>query len=322
MSREFDVSPGKSCSNVQSYSNDFQEIDLKEIWVAICSGKKIITIVFSIILLSSVFVAVWSKDIYKAEALLAPVSNDESSRLSSLTGQFGTIAAMAGINLGAGSNVDKTALAMEVFKSRDFLRGFIDRNDILIELMASESWDEETHKLNVNEDVYDMTDSVWVRKVTGKKEPKPSSQEAIKELLKKISIEQDKNTSLIKVSVKHISPVIAKRWVDLLVKDINENMRARDIDESVRYINYLNKRIEMTKVSDMRAILYRLIEEQSKILMFAESRDEYIFKTVDAALIPEEPNEPRRFLIVMAGSLLALFISLMTAIAVYFLKKQ
>ncbi|WP_306462760.1 GNVR domain-containing protein, partial [Klebsiella pneumoniae] len=54
----------------------------------------------------------------------------------------------------------------------------------------------------------------------------------------------------------------------------------------------------------IRTVLYKLIEEQAKTIMFAEVRDEYVFKTIDPALAPEEKAKPKRALICVLGTLL------------------
>ena len=76
-------------------------------------------------------------------------------------------------------------------------------------------------------------------------------------------------------------------WVDWLVEDINTDMKIRDKEEAERSIKYLQSQIANTNIVEQKTLLYQLIEEQAKTLMFAEVRDEYVFKTIDPALVPE-----------------------------------
>ncbi len=80
-------------------------------------------------------------------------------------------------------------------------------------------------------------------------------------------------------------------------------MKDRDVAEANRSSEFLNKQIALTNVADIRSILYKLIEEQAKTIMFAEVRDEYVFKTIDPALVPEEKTGPKRVLICVLGTL-------------------
>jgi LPS O-antigen subunit length determinant protein (WzzB/FepE family) len=51
-------------------------------------------------------------------------------------------------------------------------------------------------------------------------------------------------------------------------------------------------------------MLFSLIEEQTKTLMLANVRDEYVFSTVDPAVVPELKDKPKRSLIVAVAIVL------------------
>ncbi len=75
-------------------------------------------------------------------------------------------------------------------------------------------------------------------------------------------------------------------------------------------ITYLKKQIENTQLAEMQSMLYSLIEEQMKIILLANVRDEYVFKIIDPAVIPEEKAKPKRFLIVLSAFIFGLFVSM------------
>ncbi|GIU37010.1 hypothetical protein TUM4637_35910 [Shewanella hafniensis] len=79
-------------------------------------------------------------------------------------------------------------------------------------------------------------------------------------------------------------------------------MKHWDVQKEERSTQFVNKQIELTNVADIKAILYKLVEEQAKTIMFAEVRDEYVFKTIDPALAPEERVQPKRALICALGT--------------------
>lgn len=281
------------------------EIDLRELFSVIWQGKWIITAITAVFAVGSVIFAINQPNIYKAEALLAPASSEGSSGgLAALASQFGGLASMAGINLGGGSGTDKTQLAIEVLKSRQFVGEFIEKHQILPELMAVEKWHMAGNKLSFDPELYNSETKTWIRKATPPRLPEPSIQEAHKSFIKLVSVNSAKDTGMVTISVEHQSPFVAKQWVDWLVADINRVMKERDVSEATRSTEFLNKQIELTNVADIRAILYKLVEEQAKTIMFAEVRDEYVFKTLDPALVPEEKAKPKRALICVIGILL------------------
>jgi len=54
----------------------------------------------------------------------------------------------------------------------------------------------------------------------------------------------------------------------------------------------------------MQSIFYQLIEEQTKTIMLVNVRAEYVFNTIDPAVVADEKHSPRRSLIVILVTLL------------------
>lgn len=294
----------------QTASTD-DEIDLRELWNIVWAGKWIIIAMTSLLTVASVFYALSLPNIYKSEALLAPSEENSGGGLTDKMGQLGGLASLAGVNLGDGG-ADKTILALEVLKSREFISYFIEKHNLLVPLMAAKGWDREKDELIIDSDVYDSKTGAWVRDISPPKNPEPSMQEAYKVFLEHFSVSQEKETAFVSLGFEFYSPSVSRQWVDWLVEDINLKLKARDVAEAERSIKYLTDQLEKTPIADMHSIFYELIEEQTKTVMFAEVRDEYVFKTIDKAVEPELKSKPKRTLIcilgVMLGGILGLFI--------------
>ncbi|QSX36045.1 Wzz/FepE/Etk N-terminal domain-containing protein [Shewanella sedimentimangrovi] len=299
------------------------EIDLRELFSVIWQGKWLIIAITVVFAVGSAIFAINQPNIYKSEALLAPVSADANNGgLAALASQFGGLASMAGVNLGGGVGTDKTKLAIEVLKSRQFLGEFIERHQILPQLMAVDKWHMSDNRLSFDPKLYNSETKTWVRKVKPPFKPVPSSQESHKEFLKILAVSRDKETGMVKLAMEHQSPFIAKQWLDWLVADINRVMKERDVAEAMRSTEFLKKQIELTNVADIRAILYKLVEEQAKTIMFAEVRDEYVFKTLDPALVPEEKAKPKRALICVLGTMFGGFLAGIIVLIRHFVRKE
>lgn len=298
------------------------EIDLRELLSVIWQGKWLIIAITAVFAIGSVVFAIMQPNTYKSEALLAPASEEQGGGLSALAGQFGGLASMAGINLGSGGGVHKTQMAIEVVKSRKFTSEFILKHQILADLMAAEKWDMKTGSLVYDSELFDVEKQQWLREVKAPFKPEPSMQEAYKEFSKLVSINTDKETGMIKVAIEHLSPLVAQQWVKWLVEDINLEMKQRDVTEAKRSTAFLEKQITLTNVADIRTILYQLIEEQTKTIMFAEVREEYVFKTIDPALVPEEKSGPLRALICVLGTMLGGMLSVIVVLIRHFSKES
>lgn len=295
------------------------EIDLAELWGAIWAGKWIIIAITSLFAVASVLYALSLPNIYKSEALLAP-AEQQSGGLGGMASQLGGLASLAGVSFGGG-NTDKTGLALEIMKSRAFIFKFIKKHDLTVPLMAANGWELSTNEFKYNQNIYDVHTKTWLREVKAPLQPKPSLQESYKAFQKIIVIDQDKVSSMVTISIEHYSPYIAKQWVDWLIEAINEEMKIRDLTEANNSVIYLNNQLDKTKVADVQQMLYQLIEEQTKTIMFANVREQYALKTIDPAVVPELKEGPKRAVICVLGLLLGGIFAVMVVLIRYFSKK-
>ncbi len=292
------------------------EIDLRELFHVLWSGKWLIGGITFAATVIAVIVALVLPNIYRAEALVAPNQDEGAGGLSALAAQYGGLASLAGINLGSGS-ADKTALGLEILKSRKFISNFIRRHDILVPMMAAKGWDLETGELKIDSDIYDVSTKKWVRNVRPPRKTIPSLQEAYEKFSEGIlSVVPHKKTGFMTISVEHYSPEVAKQWVDWLVESINSTTMKQDVDEAEQAIEYLNKQIQATSLADMQNVFFRLIEEQTKTVMLANVSDEYLLKTLDPTVAPEKRSRPNRRLIAVLGFPLGGFLSVILVVGV------
>ncbi len=306
---------------LQSQYPQDDEIDLAELWHAIWSGKKLIIAITFIFAVASIAFALSKPNIYKASALLAPASAEGGAGgLAALAGQFGGLASMAGINLGGGG-ADKTALALEIIKSRAFIERFIKKHQLLIPLMASEKWDANTNKLVINKDIYDESNHKWVRDVEAPKKSEPSSWQSYKAFKEILSVSQDKTTSMVTIAIEFYSPEMAKQWLTWLIADINDYVREQDKKEAQNSIDYLKQQLKDVELVNMESVFYQLIEEQTKNMMLAQVSKEYVLKTIDPPQYPDEKDKPKRALIVVLGTMLGGMLSVIIVLVRYFRKK-
>jgi uncharacterized protein involved in exopolysaccharide biosynthesis len=306
---------------LQNTQEQDDEIDLAEFWRAIWAGKFTIIIISMIFAVASVFFALSKPDIYKASAILAPASEDAGG-MGGMAGQLGGLASMAGISLGGGGGVDKTALALEIIKSRSFVENFIEKHDLLVPLMASTKWDMASDTLILNEEAYDTVNNKWLREVKVPKTPEPSPWEAYQAFSKLITVEQDKTSSMVNIDISFYSPAIAKQWLTWLVEDINEHMREQDQIEAKASIAFLTGQLENIKIATMEVVFYQLIEEQTKNMMLTMVKEEYVLKTIDPAQVPDTKDQPKRALIVVLGTVIGGMFSVLIVLMRYFSRKD
>ncbi len=251
----------------------------------------------------AIIALLWSlklADVYKAETLLMPVTEDSSS-LGGLSGDLGGLAAVAGLSLGEGGD-ENSKLALELMESYAFIGEFIDENDLIIPIMAGKDWDRESDTLIIDPEIYDQDAKKWVRSAQAPRKQIPSTQEAFEAFKQLLEIEQDPKTKFVTVSVEFYSPTLAAEWASKLVAKINNKIRVMDRNEASDSIAYLEKIAQESRVHELRKAFTSLMEEQIKSRMLTEIRRDYVFQVVDPAVAPELKDKPKRsIIIIIAG---------------------
>jgi uncharacterized protein involved in exopolysaccharide biosynthesis len=296
-----DLTPNNDQFLQNPYPDD--EIDLKELFMVLWSGKWLISAVTGLAALISMVVALSLPNIYTASALLAPAESSGGG-LSRLMKQYGGLASLAGVSLPGGEEGSRAQLGMQLMESRAFIGEFVERRDVLPELMAVDFWDLDSRELFFDPDIYDVDAKTWVRVVDPPKTSRPSLLEAHEAFMDILTVVEDKQTSYVTVTIDHHSPVVSAKLVSWLVEDVNAAVKAQEVTEAKRSIEYLEQQIASTSLTDLQAMFFELIQSQTETIMLAEVRPEFVFKTIDPAVIPEEKSKPSRALICILGSIL------------------
>ena len=279
------------------------EIDLRELFMVLWSGKWLITVITGIAAVAAVLIALRLPNMYAANALLAP-AEQSGGGMSALMQQYGGLASLAGVSLPGGEEASRAQLGMALMTSRGFIADFVERRELLPELMAVEDWDISSGELTFDAELYDPQSGTWAREVEAPFQPEPSTLEAVKAFKEILSVSQDKQTGYVTVSIEHQSPIVAAQWVNWLVEDVNAAVKAQDVAEAEKSIEYLREQVTNTSLADLQAVFFDLIQSQTETVMLAEVRQEYVFKTIDPAVAPEEKSKPSRALICVLGTLL------------------
>ncbi len=120
------------------YQIEEDEINLLDYWRVLVRYKVMIISITLLATVVAVAVAFLMTPIYRAEVLLAPVSDDQQNSMSAIASQFGGLASLAGINLGSsGSNTDQV---LATLTSRSFIGDFIADKQLMPVLFA-DKWD-------------------------------------------------------------------------------------------------------------------------------------------------------------------------------------
>lgn len=270
-----------------------QPIDPFALLAILWQQRLLIVAITSAFAIGSVFYAVAQTDIFLSEALLVPA--EASQPANPLLAQLGAAAGLVGIS-GSNNQSNQVTTALATLQSREFLRQFIARHNLLPALVAG-SWDAGQNRSLIDPSVYDVENATWVSDA-------PSEQEGVRIFSGILSVDQNPTSGLVSIAIEWLDPVLARDWVTWLVQDVNDLIKEQDLREATSAIEYLQTQLQTTQLVEMQRAFYQLIESQTRIVMLADVRDDYVFRTVDPAYVPEKKIRPRRSTISIVGTIL------------------
>lgn len=230
---------------------------------------------------------------YSAEVVVIQQgAQDQRGLLGSLAGQFGGLAALAGVDLGGGRGKYES---IEVLQSRALMADFVRQRELMPTLFA-EKWDSERRR--------------WRSVASGRE---PTVNKAVDMLERDIvAVTEDRRTGTITVRVSWRDPVVAADWANQLVAMANARMRDRALSDSRRSLEFLNSQVDKVQSIEVREALFRLIESQYKSILLASVDAEFALRIVDPAtpVDLDDFDYPNR----VAFALLGLFVGLAGAI--------
>lgn len=279
------------------------EIDLFELWATLVAEKALILKITLACLVLATAAAFLMTPKYEA-TVTASFAGQEQGASAGLASQFGGLADLAGVSLGGNANNDANYAYLS---SRGFVEGFITENNLL-PILFDKRWDETT--------------KTWKKPLLKfwKEDAAPTPWEAYELFSENVfSVSMDKKTSIITLTVLWKDREQAVIWANGLIKKANETLRQRTIEETQRSLDYLNKELEKTSVVDVQNTIFKVMENQIKTMMMANTQDEFAFKVIDPAIVVDEDAfvKPKRPLIIALG----LFGGLFLGIFVVFVRK-
>lgn len=281
-----------------SYDEDF---DLNQFFRVIWEGKVLILYISILFGILTAIISFQINDYYSSQALLIPEEEE-----SSIGQNFSSIASLAGVNIGDGT-ANRTKEALAVLNSRKFIVDFIQKYKLNMPILAAKGWDPVNDKILYDYSVLGGSEIVW------------KNDEYLEESYKRFtsdhySVSEDiLGSGLITIRVQFMSPTLSRDWVNIIVEEINNYFKEKDIEEASKSLAYLESELRKQNLNlDLKKVLYDLIQEQTSILVLANGKDEYIFRTVDPAYKSEKKAGPMRSIYVtlafLAGMMMAIFI--------------
>lgn len=264
-----------------------QKLYILDLWKAMLENK--ILIIVSVLTTTSIAIVIAFSitPIYRAEALLVPAANESGNRVGVMSGQLGGLASLTGIDIGdRGGSTDE---AIAIMRSRDFTNNFIVEENIL-PILFKDKWDANNNSWKNKKDLPSLWDAYKIFNPVRK-------------------VHKDKKTGLVTVAIEWTDPKQAADWVSKIIYRINNQFRQQAIIDAEKSIQYLQSELLKTSVIEVKQSIYKMVEAQTKNKMLANTQQEYAFRVIDKAVVPEERIKPRRRNITIIGFVLGVLVA-------------
>ena len=295
----------QNIQNMQCIEED--EIDLRELFATIWANK--FTIMgFSLVITSlAILYALYKPNVYTSKSILIP--KDQGGK-PSLGGGAAALASMAGINIGGGGELDISSLFENLLGDYAFNKPLIIKYN-LDKMLAPENIDKDLVFAMNQRAVYNFFNG------TKDKEEKKSRDEILfntfaKKLKKILSVSSDKKSGAITLSAKFEDRFVAKKLVDIYLREMSDYIKRLDLKEIDEQVTYYEQELQRAKNLDLKANINELLSALVKKKVLSQAGEFYMVKQLTKPQVPyiKDKAGPKRALIVIVAFITSIILGI------------
>ena len=170
-------------------------------------------------------------------------------------------------------------------------------------LLAAKSYNKKNKTIIFDETKINVATNQW----TSTKNI-PTTAKRLKKFKKNIRISLDPENSFIKIDYIHLSPYVAKKTLDLILRELNLINRKKALDKSNKTLEYLSNQLKKYSLRNVIESINSLTEIELNKLVVANVKNDYTLAIVDSSFVPEKKSYPRRALVMLMVFLLSFFL--------------
>jgi uncharacterized protein involved in exopolysaccharide biosynthesis len=266
-----------------------------DLWIVLTRRWRLVLLMTFVCTAIAVAIAYRLPVKYRAEVLLQPADQTSTNQLNGLAAQFG-------INVGTGNTAALQAQA--ILESKAFTMAFIRQNKLLPILFA-DRWDPVRRRWSVDDPIDIPTELDGYR----------TFRDSIRE------VTRDRSTGQVLVAITWTDARQATDWANKMVAMLNDTVRRRALNEATDSLRYLRAEYAQTTLSDVRTSVVALMATELNKSMLANVQNEYAFRVLDPAVVPNRRSSPNRVLIAAGGAAVGMALGIVFALLVDYRRK-
>ncbi len=278
------------------------EIDLRELFTTIVKYKKFIAIFVLIVTFLSFLYVLSMPNSYKSQVILMPQKQDKK-----LGGGLSSLAALAGVNLDATDGQSPYVFMDTMLKNVKFneymvkkysLNKLLGENKNLVFALGLDL--SFLHNSSVEDDVFVVAQN-------------------IKEI---ISLDEDKKSGFITLSVELHDRFLAKKLVDIYLSELTRKAKTDQMKDIDAQIKYYKKELENSYDVSLKEELSKSLSALMQKKVFSLANEYYFVSKVSDSYVAniKEKSKPKRALILVVGFVTSLILSMFIVFLIDFIK--
>ena len=308
-------------NDLQCIDDNNDEIDLLELFRKIWQNKFALMSVTLIITSFSILYVLYKPNIYMAKSILIP--KDQGSK-PLIGGGAATLASIAGLNIGNGGELDIANLFKSLLEDYAFNKPLIQKYHLHKTLSDKNIDNHLVFAMDNQRAVYDFVKSLTKKGDDGKSPDEIRFNTFDKKLKKILSVSTDKKSGAITLSAKFEDRFVAKRLVDIYLKEMSDYIKRLDLKEIDEQVRYYEQELQRAKNLDLKANINELLSALVKKKVLSQAGEFYMVKQLTKPEVPyvKDKAGPKRALIVIVAFITSIILGIFWVFFKEFLKSD
>ena len=264
MEEQRDIEYASEVINLEEYFAIFRKIWWKVIALSLAAGIITLVVLFRM------------PNFYQSTAVVTPATQEGRQPPA-----FGALAFL-GMEVGGPSTVEELDT---LFKSNDLTVRVIKKNN-LWPIVLGDRFDPATGKMKGH----------WMDRFFGEKnEPRsPGEWDGIRAAKERLNVSMNKKAGTVSVSFESSSPEASANIVKYYLEEGKSRLQEEAFERAVKNKKFIEEQIGRTVDALTRDRLYALYGQEVEREMLARNREQFGFKVIDSARVPDRKSSPQR----------------------------